>query len=252
MVKNRIFTVRHVARTTSTQDVVRRAARAGAAEGYCCLADEQTAGRGRQDRTWVAAPRSALLASVLVQISLDATAGLPFAAGLAVVDTLARCCAVAVRLKWPNDVICRGRKLAGLLVELEPLADDAIAAAVVGLGLNLTVATFPAGAAGISLTQLTDDVPAARPLLDVWLRALDARLQRLEHDGTEPLLDEWRLHAEGLGSRVSAVDMNGATFDGIARDVAPDGALLIDSGGSLRRLLAGDVHLVRHDVGAKT
>ncbi|MFN2582681.1 MAG: biotin--[acetyl-CoA-carboxylase] ligase [Candidatus Dormibacteria bacterium] len=244
MVKNRTFAVHHVARTASTQDLVRAAARAGAVEGYCCLADEQTAGRGRQDRRWVAAPGTALLASVLVRVAAGAAAGIPFAAGVAMVDALADTCDAVVQLKWPNDVLCRSRKLAGILVELDSSSREDTVVAVIGLGLNITVKEFPEGAHAISLMDVTHEVPSTRALLDVWLRALDTRLQQLEAHGMESTLAQWRRHDAGLGSVVEATDAHGGVLSGVARDIAPDGALLIETSHGVQRLIAGDVHLV--------
>src|SRR5438270_10426386 len=153
--------IRRVARTSSTQDEVRRAARAGAAEWYCCVADEQTAGRGRLGRSWVAPPGAALLASVLLRPHEAVLTGLPFAAGLAVLDALQSTCGLETRLKWPNDVVAAGGKLAGLLVEIEPAAAlPERPAAVLGLGLNRTVDRFPDGVAGASLHLLTTSPPS--------------------------------------------------------------------------------------------
>ena len=243
MVKNRAFTVHHVARTTSTQDVVREAARSGAPDGFCCRADEQTAGRGRQGRSWVAPPGTALLTSVLLRVGADALSGIPFAAGLAVLDALEATCGLSARLKWPNDVLAEGRKLAGLLVELEPAGSgDGPEAVVVGLGLNLTVDTFPEGAYGISLDALVPAVPAADVLLDAWLHALDTAVSRLEGDGLQAVLTAWRARAVGLGAPVSVVTGT-ETVEGIADDVAGDGALLIRTARGTVRVLAGDVRL---------
>ena len=108
-----------VARTRSTQDVVLRAAQDGADEGFCCLAGEQTSGRGRQGREWVAPPGAALLASVLLRRSASVAPGIPFAAGLALVDVLAADYGVTAGLKWPNDVLVDRRKLAGILGEVD-------------------------------------------------------------------------------------------------------------------------------------
>ncbi len=155
--------LRRIARTASTQDVVLRAARDGAAEGFCCLAGEQTAGRGRQGRSWVAPPGSALLTSVLLRRPPAIATGIPFAAGLAVVEALAATCDVHARLKWPNDVLAGAGKLAGILSEVEPAASSTVQVAVaLGLGLNLTVDAFPAGAAGVSLHRLVSHPPSPR------------------------------------------------------------------------------------------
>jgi BirA family transcriptional regulator, biotin operon repressor / biotin---[acetyl-CoA-carboxylase] ligase len=236
--------VRRVARTTSTQDVVLRAARAGAAEGFCCLADEQSAGRGRQGRVWTAPAGSALLASVLLRRSPAVTAGIPFAAGLALVDALIGCCAVTAALKWPNDVLAGGRKLAGILCEVAPgPALGSRVAVAVGIGLNLSVDRFPAGVSGISLHALVEHPPDAEVLLFAWAGALRRRLAGLERAGIASVIGDWRAHSIGLGLPVTIVSASGS-FEGVAIDVADDGALLVDSAGEVHRVLAGDVHLI--------
>jgi BirA family transcriptional regulator, biotin operon repressor / biotin---[acetyl-CoA-carboxylase] ligase len=237
--------VRGVARTTSTQDVVLRAARAGAAEGFCCLANEQTAGRGRQGREWIAPVGSALLASVLLRRSPAVTAGIPFAAGLAVVDALQITCRVTARLKWPNDVLVDGRKLAGILSEVAPgSAPGGKVAVALGLGLNLRVARFPAGAEGVSLHTLVEHPPDAEVLLLAWGDTLRSRIAELEVGGVPAVVAGWRQHSIGLGSPVT-VESASDTLEGIAVDVADDGALLVASNGEIHRVLAGDVHLGR-------
>ena len=250
MVKNPVFAIHRVARIGSTQDAVRRAARSGAAAGYCCVAGEQTAGRGRQGRAWQAPSGTALLASVLVQASAAAVTGIPFAAGLAVLDALAEVAPVEAGLKWPNDVTVDGRKLAGLLAEVEPgvSTEAGRLAVVVGLGLNLHVASFPPGAAGVSLHELVPAVPDRDVVLAAWLQALWRRVDALEAAGLPALLEAWRRHAVGLGAQATATRA-GDAIDGVVEDIAPDGALLMRTRDGLVRLVAGDVHLgssVRH------
>jgi BirA family transcriptional regulator, biotin operon repressor / biotin---[acetyl-CoA-carboxylase] ligase len=245
MVKKRVFEVHRVSRTPSTQDVVLRAASSGAADGYCCLAGEQTQGRGRLGRSWVAPPGTGLLASALLRVLPRALEGLPFAAGLAVVDTLATTYALEAKLKWPNDVLVGGRKLAGILVELAPgPATRGEVAAVVGLGLNLHVERFPAGINGVSLHELTGGAPDRDLVLHTWLEALSARVGSAEAGGIAALLADWRSHATGLGERVQVVRPSG-TVTGTAIDVAADGALLVRTSEGVVRVLAGDVNLTR-------
>jgi BirA family transcriptional regulator, biotin operon repressor / biotin---[acetyl-CoA-carboxylase] ligase len=236
--------VRRVARTTSTQDVVLRAARAGAAEGFCCLANEQTAGRGRQGREWIAPAGSALLASVLLRRSLAVAPGIPFAAGLAVIDALLETCGLAARLKWPNDVLAGGHKLAGILSEVAPGSTEGGRVAVaLGLGLNLRVEGFPAGVDAVSLHTLVEHPPGAEVLLLAWGNALRARVAELEVGGVPAVVAGWRQHSIGLGSPVIVESASG-TLEGVAVDVAADGALLVASaGGQVHRVVAGEVHL---------
>ena len=243
MVKNRVFAITAVARTTSTQDVVRRAALSGAAEGFCCLAAEQTAGRGRLGRRWVAPPGTALLASVLLRVADGAVAGVPFAAGLAMREGLAATYGLDTGLKWPNDVLVSGRKLSGLLAEVCPGAGrGGETAVIVGAGVNLRVPAFPDGVAGVSLHELVENPPAAEALLDAWLRRLDTRVSALEQSGRAPLLADWRLHATGLGAPVR-VETGGRLIAGTAVDVRDDGALLVRTAGGVTPVLAGDVQL---------
>jgi BirA family transcriptional regulator, biotin operon repressor / biotin---[acetyl-CoA-carboxylase] ligase len=239
------FRLRRLARTASTQDSVRAAARAGAEPGHCVVAAEQTAGRGRQGRTWSAPPGSALLMSILVRPA--SPGGLPLVAGLAVADAVAACSGVEVALKWPNDVLAGAppAKLAGILAEVEPLAPRGPAPAVaLGIGVNLAVDAFPAGVEGASLHRLV--APAAPPpadtLLAALLEALGERLARLDREGLAAQLPEWRARAAGLGAAVTAVSAAG-TVSGVAVDVDEQGALLVEAPSGVVRLLAGDVHL---------
>jgi BirA family biotin operon repressor/biotin-[acetyl-CoA-carboxylase] ligase len=235
--------LRRVARTRSTQDIVLHAARSGAPEGLCCLADEQTAGRGRQGRAWSAPAGTALLVSVLLRRSPAVASGIPFAAGLAVVDALAMTSGVSAGLKWPNDVLARGRKLAGILCEVAPgAAPDGQVAIALGLGVNLRVSAFPDGAQGISLHDLVEHPPDADTLFQAWIDMLWARLAVLELDGVPAIVAGWRSVAVGLGEEVTVRSAAG-TLEGVAIDVEDDGALLVSSGGDVHRVLAGDVHL---------
>jgi BirA family biotin operon repressor/biotin-[acetyl-CoA-carboxylase] ligase len=235
--------ITRVARTASTQDAVLRAARDGADEGFTCLADEQTAGRGRQGRAWVAPAGSALLASVLLRRSPAVATGIPFAAGLALIDVLAAGHGVSAELKWPNDVLVGGRKLAGILSEVEPSASDGERLAVaLGLGVNLSVVRFPAGIEAVSLHTLVAKPPAAERLLTAWGEALGLRVAMLERGGISAILGDWRRCAVGLGGPVSVHGPAGI-IDGVAIGVGEDGALLVEASGRTHRFLAGDVHL---------
>lgn len=223
--------------------MVLRAAREGASEGYACLAGEQSAGRGRQGREWIAPPGTALLASVLMRRSPAVASGIPFAAGLALVDVLAAEYRVAAGLKWPNDVLVDGRKLAGILCEVEPAGGAEHIAVALGLGVNLRVERFPDGIEAVSLHTLVASPPAADVLLMAWGAELGSRIAVLEQGGISPLLTDWRRVAVGLGGPVTVHGPSGIVA-GVALDVGDDGALLVEASGRTHRFLAGDVHLV--------
>ncbi|HVS44537.1 MAG TPA: biotin--[acetyl-CoA-carboxylase] ligase [Candidatus Dormibacteraeota bacterium] len=238
------FSFRWISRTPSTQDLVRAAARAGAPAGHLVAAGEQTAGRGRQGRRWEAPPGGALLASILLRPRASAE-GVPLAAGLAVTDAIAHL-GVDARLKWPNDVLAGGGKLAGILAEVEPAAPGLGVAVVLGIGVNLRIDAFPEGVAGASLHRLLAPSPPPTPeeLLAVLLPALAARLRALEGGGIGALLPDWRARAVGLGGPVVA-ETPGGRVEGRAVDIDADGALLVETAAGTVRLLAGDAHFIQ-------
>jgi BirA family biotin operon repressor/biotin-[acetyl-CoA-carboxylase] ligase len=236
------FRLRALASTTSTQDVVRAAARAGAAPGFCCTAASQSKGRGRQDRAWIAPTGSALLFSVLVRVEHPRLGGVSIAAGLSVRAAVAATSGCDGTLKWPNDILVGEGKLAGILCEVEPAASGDGTAVVIGAGVNLTVPAFPAAVAGISLDTVVAAPPSPSRLLAAVLAELATRLHVLEGVGMAPLRAEWMEHAVGIGTIVTVTSPAG-TITGIAEGIDDDGALLIRGDGAVARVLAGDVHV---------
>jgi len=166
---------------------------------------------------------------------------IPLLAGVATAEALARTAGLAVGLKWPNDVVVNGAKLAGLLAEVEP-ATSGPAAVVLGMGMNLQVDSFPEGARGISLHRAVSAPPLWDDLLGAWLGSLSAWLALVEAQGRGVLLEAWRRRAVGLGATVEAITPQGP-IRGVAADVDRDGALIISTAAGTTRLLAGDVHL---------
>jgi BirA family transcriptional regulator, biotin operon repressor / biotin---[acetyl-CoA-carboxylase] ligase len=194
-----------LASTPSTQEVAR-----GLPLGSVVVADHQTAGHGRLGRTWEAPPGTALLASFV----MPARALASLAAGVAA----ANACGPPSRLKWPNDVLLGGAKLAGVLAELH---GDRV---IVGIGVNLSWA--PPGAArlgaGADRDALLEKLVTE---LECWFGASDAEV-----------LAAWRLRAETLG-RAVRVELPGESFEGLAEDIAEDGSLIVSG----RAVAAGDV-----------
>ena len=215
----------HLRATASTNDVARELAAAGAVHGTVVTAAEQTAGRGRQGRTWVAPAGSSLLASVIVRPFGPL---LPLAGAVAVAEA----CGERAQIKWPNDVLLGGGKVAGILTE----ANVAGGWAVLGVGINvaLDVDGLPEDvrARAASLGRRSEDVPAV--LADV-LTALDAAL-RLDDD---VLLERWRARDALVGREVRWE--RGA---GVAQGVDAAGHLLVArADGETEALSAGEVHL---------
>jgi BirA family biotin operon repressor/biotin-[acetyl-CoA-carboxylase] ligase len=231
------FSIRIVASTPSTQDFVRSAVLAGASQGFCCVALEQTKGRGRQDRTWYGEPGQSLLVSIAVAPPAGAPHALPFVSGLAVHDAVA-IFGVAADVKWPNDILVRRRKLAGILVE----GIGATGLASIGIGLNIDIDNFPPGVEGTSLAPEAGRRICWQEVLEALLPSLRARLDQAARESFESIAKSWTRRSSSIGTTVTAVTA-GATLVGTAIGLDGTGALLLGTDKGVARLLAADVHI---------
>jgi BirA family biotin operon repressor/biotin-[acetyl-CoA-carboxylase] ligase len=218
----------------STNEEARRRAEAGEAGPLWIMAERQTAGRGRRGRAWETREGN-LAATLLLRPKASPPAQLSFAAALAVAEMAAAFAPqTSITVKWPNDVLADGKKLAGILLEAGP---EWLA---VGIGINL--AHFPDGTEfpATSLAALGVVPPAPDAALAV-LAVRFAHWQGIwERDGFAPLRAAWLARAEGLGRPVRARlphEERQGTFEGI--DAA--GALLLQEPGGVRAISAGEV-----------
>jgi BirA family transcriptional regulator, biotin operon repressor / biotin---[acetyl-CoA-carboxylase] ligase len=226
----------HHRATDSTNERAKELALAGAPHGTLVTADEQSAGRGRQGRSWVAPPGSALLMSLLLRDLGHAQAHLPLAAALAVCDACERSASVRCAIKWPNDVWIDGRKLAGILIEGRP--QDGWA--VLGIGLNVSTGRdeFPEELRGRA-TSLAAEAGGAPSREEVRVNLLAALEQRLA-EPPERIVAEWGERDALRGSQV-----RWQQGEGIARGIDHSGALIVETSSGRVTLDAGEVHLLR-------
>jgi len=225
----------------STNDEAWAAAGASAPDGTVVVADAQRAGRGRLGRVWHTAPGTSLALSLLLRPPAGATGLglLPLAAGLAVAEALE---VVGARpsLKWPNDVLLAGRKVAGVLCETRK------GLAVIGVGVNLgqTAAEFPAEIAATATSLALVGVVAGREeVAAAFLNALEARWDRLPEEGAAPLLEAWRARADFWGRPVVA-RAAGGEVRGVASGLDAEGALRLElPDGTEAVVRAGDLEL---------
>lgn len=239
----------------STNDELKRRAEAGAPEGVVILAESQTRGRGRLQRRWESPRGKDLLASVLLRPGLPAEQAfrITLLAGVAVAETLARDYGLQPRIKWPNDVLVRGRKLCGILAELRA-EKGKINYIILGLGINLNLEAedLPAelrplaGSVRQELHRPVDRAAFARDLL----AGLESRYQALLAGRFSELLSAWHRWAALEGQEVT-VGLGQETISGLALGLDQDGALRVwDSmAGIERRIVAGDVQYLREQGG---
>lgn len=230
----------------STQDIVRAAAGTLGPEGFVAVADQQTAGRGRRGRTWASQPGQCLMFSLLLRpdTAIEALAPLTLVAGIAVAEALP----VAARLRWPNDVVIGGAKLAGILAELEAPADRE-PYVILGIGINVNV---PAGdlpdtdrLPATSLLVETGETTDRLALLQTVIDRLQAAYREFEELGFRALFDRYAALDDLAGAELE-VETPAGTITGVGRGVDATGRLVVRlEDGRDRAFDAGEVTRVR-------
>lgn len=217
--------------------------------GEACLAEVQTAGRGRRGRAWHMPPYRNIALSVVwhFERGAGALAGLSLALGVAVRDALQAFGVPALAVKWPNDILGDGRKLAGLLLEVQGEAHGPVRV-VVGVGVNVAVPAVDAAAIAQPLIDLHTLMPQARPidrnqLAGLLIRHLRAAQREFAHSGFAPFHARWE-QAHAYAGRPVRIVGDQEMFDGIAEGVTADGALCVRAAdGRARYVQAADVSL---------
>ena len=233
------------AETLNTIDDVAAAARSGAPEGTVHTTDTQTAGRGRLGRPWVSPTGSGVIVSLLLRpdaVPARRWVWLPLLVGLAV-DATVRECGVASGLKWPNDVLVDGRKLAGIL--LERIETPQGAAAIIGVGLNVSLRReeLPVDTATSLVLEGATEIDRTI-VLRRFLRNLEALYRAWSAAGGDPasgIRDSYVRRCVTLGTRVRVSLPDGGSLEGQATGIDELGRLLVDG----RAISAGDVTHVR-------
>jgi BirA family biotin operon repressor/biotin-[acetyl-CoA-carboxylase] ligase len=230
----------------STNDYLMRRLPNQLTQGQVCLAEYQSAGRGRRGRQWVSPFGSQIYLSMYwyLEQGLSAAMGLSLLSALAVSDAIFAVSGVQVELKWPNDIYIDGVKLAGILIDLEGQALEP-SHSVIGIGLNLDM---PAEAAENIDQRWTDlqshsETKIDRNVLSAQLiSCLHARLQQHQNEGLGTMLDEWHAHDVYLNKRVKLLTGERVT-KGICRGINNQGALLLEVDGQVKPIYGGEVSL---------
>ncbi len=232
----------HDALESTSDDCIRRA-KAGEPEGLAVLALRQTAGRGSRGRQWEAPPDNLNL-SVLLRPALPMaqTSIFPLLAGVAVADAMAAFLPAdtAPVLKWPNDVLLGGAKLAGILIDAAPKG-DAADWLVIGIGINLVDAPTLSGRRTTTLARFGGKATPGQAAQMV-LHYLSFWLEVLDHSGLSPILDAWQQRGHAIGSELQLTGIEG-TISGRFAGLSPSGELLLNVGNRIERFHTGEILL---------
>lgn len=235
----------HRERVGSTSDEVARLAEQGAPEGTVVVAEYQEAGRGRLGRTWSAPPRTSILCSLLLRPPVPPVR-VPFLSllfGVGAAEVL-RAQGFPAGLKWPNDVLLDGRKVAGILTEMSGDVER-VRSVVVGCGINVLQAEKELPQEGVPATSLRawgGQAVARAPLLAALLARWESLYDLFLAGRDGEILDRWRSLAVHL-QRPVTVRAGAEVFTGVAEDVEDDGALRIRTPEGTRLVRAGEVSL---------
>jgi BirA family transcriptional regulator, biotin operon repressor / biotin---[acetyl-CoA-carboxylase] ligase len=217
----------------------------GAAHASCVAAHIQTHGKGRRGRAWVSQLGASLTFSLLWRFQCGAAAlsGLSLAVGVALIRALNSLGVNDAQLKWPNDVLIDGKKLAGILIELQGDLEGP-SAAVIGVGFNLhlpknVLASIDQPAIDLASTKKIDQ----NVLLGTLLKHLADVLSSFETVGFIGLRDEWLRYHAYENKPVRMLLPNGTAVQGVVRNVADDGILLVETALGLQRFSAGEISL---------
>lgn len=231
----------------STNNWLREVALNGAASGTVCVAEMQSAGRGRRGRTWVSPFAASLYLSLLWRSNCGAAAlgGLSLVTGIAILRALQSLGVEGAGLKWPNDVLAGRDKLAGILIDVVGESSGPCAL-IVGVGINMNMPGKAEHAIDQSWTDLRrlggDSVVSRNELAGRVLSELFPVMELFERAGLQAFLDDWQRYDMVSGQRVDLILPN-EQISGTARGIDEGGALLVDTHDGRRRFHSGDVSL---------
>lgn len=234
---------------TSTNDMGHQLAKQGASENTVVLAEKQTAGRGRLDRSWESPAFKNIYLSIILRPTLtpNKTPQINLIAGLAAYRTFLQLLPKGLHLKWPNDLLFKNKKLGGVLTEMELTPEGGVDYMIVGVGLNINAESSDFSASlkdtATSLKMERKEEFSRSQIAGMFLNEFFNLYQRYQKESLQPFLYEWENAAQMKGKKVK-VDEGDKTFEGICLGLDAEGYLLVDSQGKKETVVAGDVSWV--------
>lgn len=227
---------------TSTNDIIKSCLQT-AESGFCCLAEAQSAGRGRRGKTWVSPYASSLYFSMLWRFSsgYQAMAGLSLMVGVIVNDTLQELGVGQCQLKWPNDIYINNQKLAGILIEVEGQV-GASASAIIGIGVNISL---PRNVQGIDqaftdLHSISEDAIGRNKFAAILIQNLWQALPLFEKEGMKPFISRWQ-QADLYNNKEIKLLAGDNVIYGLSRGIDETGALLLEINGKVKAFHGGEI-----------
>ncbi|HVO67461.1 MAG TPA: biotin--[acetyl-CoA-carboxylase] ligase [Syntrophales bacterium] len=235
--------------TDSTNMRAKLLASGGAPEGTIIVAESQTQGRGRRGRSWFSPSGEGIYTSIILRPTINPNEApkLTLMASVAVAETLLSMTSLNINIKWPNDILIKGRKIAGILTEIS-MEMDRIDYIVIGVGINVNTPhkSLPPDIRDIA-TSISMETGKTFPrivLLRAYLEWLEIYYETFKTRGFEPVMNRWKSLADIIGHRVS-VDMIDRVRVGEVLDVDKDGFLILkEDAGSTERIISGDVTFI--------
>jgi len=221
----------------STMDIARGFARKGCPDFTVVIAETQTSGRGRMNRNWVS-PKGGLYFTLVLRPRIPPVMSplVNFGAARVLAGTLQDVCGVDARVKWPNDILIQGRKVSGMLSEMEA-AGDQVSFVNIGIGINMNNDPPPDLPTATSIKKVSGKTCSRKVFLSEFLDRLEDRIH--QPDLTN-VIGEWKSYSATLGQQVRIVSRQGVT-EGKAMDVDANGALIVRTkDGSLKKIYYGD------------
>ncbi|MDD5190894.1 MAG: biotin--[acetyl-CoA-carboxylase] ligase [Dehalococcoidales bacterium] len=236
----------HYTEVTSTQDLAAALAREGAGEGIAIIAEEQTHGRGRKGRQWVSPREGGIYISIVLRPDLKPfqTIQIPLVAGIALCRAIQMVTPALPRIKWPNDIVIDGKKVAGILTEISAEV-DAVNYVVLGVGINVNTPApilegISGGIAG-SLAETAGKSLSRVRVVQHFINEFDRAYSTFLGDGFRALRQDWKNLNITVCSRV-VISNGGEEITGTAVDIDEDGFLLVEGeNGLVARVVSGDV-----------
>jgi len=240
----------HFHETDSTNSRARELAERGSPEGTVVVAEKQTVGRGRKGRSWFSDDKGGIYMSIILRplLSPGDTAGITLMTAVALAEALLSIAPIDVKIKWPNDILVNGKKLSGILTEMDA-GMDSVNYIIVGVGINVNadIDNFPDEVREVatSISAETGMKLSRNDVICAFLERLEFYYESSRKEGFASVIEKWKSLSDIIGRPVR-VDVVNGSFTGRVADIDPSGILVLeDKDGNTKRIISGDVTIMK-------